>query len=146
MSLPWGRGTWAGAEHSESERDQRKGLGLYVHRKYMQRPWGKVSMMPFFFLFLSFFFGGGGHTCGIRTFPRLGLRSELQVQAYATTTTPDPSCICDLHHNLQQCHILNPVSKARDQTRTVMDTSQVLNPLSYNGNPSMVPLKTSGMA
>ena len=31
-------------------------------------------------------------------FPRLGVESELQPQAYATATaTPDSSCICNLH-------------------------------------------------
>ena len=45
------------------------------------------------------------------------LRLELQLQAYATATAiPDPSCLCDLLHSLQQRWILNPLSKARGQT------------------------------
>ena len=49
--------------------------------------------------------------------PRLGVKSELQLLAYATaTTTLDQSCICYLHHGLQQCQILNLLSEARDQT------------------------------
>ena len=32
---------------------------------------------------------------------RLGVKSELQLQAYATAT-PDPSCTCDLYHSSQQ--------------------------------------------
>ena len=41
--------------------------------------------------------------------PRLG------VKAYTTVTgMPDQSCICNLHHSLQQCQTLNPVSEARD--------------------------------
>lgn len=32
--------------------------------------------------------------------------------------------------------ILSPLSMARDQTRSLMDTSRVLNLLSYNGNSS----------
>ena len=48
-------------------------------------------------------------------FPRLGVESEVQLPAYTTTTaTPDLSRICDLHHRLQQCQILNPLSKTRD--------------------------------
>ena len=34
------------------------------------------------------------------------------------------SCICDLHHNSWQRPILNPQSEARDQTFTLMHTSQ----------------------
>ena len=40
----------------------------------------------------------------------------------------------DPHQSLQQYQILNPLSKARAQTHILMDTSQVLNLLSHNGN------------
>ena len=43
------------------------------------------------------------------------------------------SCICDLHC-LCQHQIFNPLSEPRDWTLILMDTSQVLNPLSHNGN------------
>ena len=67
--------------------------------------------------------------------PRLGPESELQLPAYNTATAmPDLSSICDLHHSSQQHQILNPLSKARDQTHILMDTSQVCNHLSHNGN------------
>ena len=67
--------------------------------------------------------------------PRLGVESELQLLAYITATaTWDPSHICDLHHSFWQCWTLNSLSKARDQTHILMDTSRVLNPLSHNGN------------
>ena len=57
---------------------------------------------------------------------RLGVKSELQLLAYTTVTaTQDPSHICDLHHSSQQHWILNPLSKARDQTCILMDTSQI---------------------
>ena len=63
--------------------------------------------------------------------PRLGVALELQLQAYTTATaTRDPSYICNLHRSLTH-QILNPLSKARDQTLTFMDPSQVshaLNP------------------
>ena len=39
--------------------------------------------------------------------------------------------------SLWQCQIFNPLSEARDQTHILMDTSQVLNPLSHNGNSSL---------
>ena len=47
---------------------------------------------------------------------------------------PDPSPICDLCHSLWQRWILNPLSEARDGTCILMDTNQVLNPQSHNGN------------
>ena len=51
---------------------------------------------------------------------------ELQLPNYATATaTPDPSHICNLHRSLWQLWILNPLSEARDQTCTFMDTSRV---------------------
>ena len=46
---------------------------------------------------------------------------ELQLPDYATAIpTLDPSHICDLHHSSQQHRILNPLSKARDQTHNLM--------------------------
>ena len=59
--------------------------------------------------------------------PRQGVKSELQLLAYATATAmADPSCICDLHCSWQQCWILNPLSRAgRDQTSILMDASWV---------------------
>ena len=58
--------------------------------------------------------------------PRLGVESELQLLAYTTTTaTPDPSHFCNLHHSSEEHQIPNPLSKARDQTRILMDTSQI---------------------
>ena len=51
---------------------------------------------------------------------------EPQRPADATaTTTQDPSHVCDLHHTSQQCQILNPLSKAGDQTCVLVDTSLV---------------------
>ena len=68
-------------------------------------------------------------------FPRLGVKLELQLPAYAPATAMlNLSRICDLHCSLWQCQILNPLSKASDQTHILMDTGRVLNPLSYNGN------------
>ena len=60
--------------------------------------------------------------------PRLEVKSELQLPAYAMVTVTamwDPSRICDLHHISQQCQILKPLHKARDGTRVFMDTSWV---------------------
>ena len=49
--------------------------------------------------------------------PRLGVKSELQLQlqAYTTATaTWNPSLICNLHHSSREGCILNPLSEARD--------------------------------
>ena len=67
--------------------------------------------------------------------PGQGVKSELWLPAYATATaTPDPSCICELCYSLWQSWILKPLREARDQTCILVDTSQLLNPLSHNGN------------
>ena len=68
--------------------------------------------------------------------PRPGVESELQLLAIATAA-PDLSCICGIHHSLLQHRILNPLSKARDGTCILMDTSQVLNPPSHRGNANI---------
>ena len=58
--------------------------------------------------------------------PRLGVKSELQLLAYATATTMlDLSLIFDLHHSSQQRWIVNPLNKARDRTLVLMDTSWI---------------------
>ena len=42
--------------------------------------------------------------------PRLGVKSELQLPAYATATaTRELSHVCDLHHSSPQCQILTPL-------------------------------------
>ena len=61
-------------------------------------------------------------------YPQAGVKSELQLPAYTTVTAtalPDLSHVCDLCHSSQQHQILYPLSKARDQTHVLMDTSQV---------------------
>ena len=67
--------------------------------------------------------------------PGFRVELELQRQAYAAgTATSNSSLICNLSLSLWQCWILNPLSKARDQTRILQTLFQVLNPLSPNGN------------
>ena len=58
--------------------------------------------------------------------PRLEVKSELQLLAYATATAMrDPSRIYSLHHSSWQRQIFNPQSEVRDQTRILMDPSLV---------------------
>lgn len=86
-----------------------------------------------FFFFLKFYFLGL-HSWQMEV-PRLAIKSELQLPAYATATAMlDLSCVCDLHHSLWQCWILNSLSEARDPTCILVDTSWDLNPLSHNRN------------
>ena len=67
--------------------------------------------------------------------PRLGVELEPKLLAYTTAAAKrDRNHICDLHHSSWQRWILNPLSEARDWTCVLMDTSQVRNPLSHNGN------------
>ena len=55
--------------------------------------------------------------------PRPGAKLELQLLAYTTATAmQDLSHICDLCCSLQQCQILNTLSKARDGTCILMAT------------------------
>ena len=71
-----------------------------------------------------FFFFLGPHERYMEV-PRLGVESELQQLAYATATAMlDLSRVCHLHHSSRQHQILNALSKARDQTRILMDASQ----------------------
>ena len=79
-----------------------------------------VVVIGFLFVFL------GPHPLHTEV-PRLGVRLELQLPAYATATAmQDSSCICDLHHSSWPPQILNPLSKeARDQTHVLMDASKV---------------------
>ena len=71
--------------------------------------------------------------------PRLGVQSELQLPAYTTATaTPDLSHIPDPHHSSQQRRILNSLSKARDQTRVLMDTSRVHYHWAMMGTPCSI--------
>ena len=58
--------------------------------------------------------------------PRLGVKSELQLLAYATAIALwDLSCACELHHTSRQHQILNPLSESRDPTCILMGTSWI---------------------
>ena len=54
---------------------------------------------------------------------------------------PDLSRVCNLHHSSRQRWVLNPPSKARDPTHILVDTNQILNPLSHSGNSLKSTLK-----
>ena len=61
---------------------------------------------------------------------------ELLLPAYTrSTATPDPSCICNLHHRSQQCQILNPLREARDWTRNLRVPSWIRFCCTMTGSP-----------
>ena len=77
----------------------------------------------FFFFFLFFFLGPPPQHVEV---PRLGVESELQLPAYVTATAMrDLNHVYDLRHSSCECQILNPLSKARDQTHILLLPSQV---------------------
>ena len=73
----------------------------------------------FYFILLFIFLGPHSRHMEV---PRLGVEPDPQLLATATT---DPSNVCNLHHSLWQCWILNPLSQAKDPTCVLMDTSQI---------------------
>ena len=77
------------------------------------------SSLAFFFpsFFFFFFFLLRPHMPHMEVLG-LGVELELQLHIYTIATAmPDPRHICNLHLSLQQWWILNPLSKARDQTQ-----------------------------
>ena len=85
-----------------------------------------VCVCSLFFSFLSFFFFFLGLHLQRMEVPRLGVELELQQQAYTTATaTPDPRYVSNLHHSSRQSWIVNPLSKARDQTSNLMVPSRI---------------------
>ena len=56
--------------------------------------------------------------------PRLGVKATAAVLRYSHSNT-ESKLHHMLHHSSWQCQILNQLSKARDQTRIIMDTSWV---------------------
>ena len=86
-------------------------------------------------LFVCFVFFLGPHPWHMEV-PRLGVKSELQLPAYATATAMwNFSCVCDLHHNSRQCCILDPLGKARDQTHVLVDSRQICFCWATKGTP-----------
>ena len=67
----------------------------------------------------------GLHPCHMEV-PRPGVWLEPQLPAYTTAiATPEPSCVCNLHHSSWQHWILNPLNEARNGTWVLMDPGQI---------------------
>ena len=79
-----------------------------------------------FFLSFSFFCFSGPDLQHMEEAPRIGAELELQSLASATATAmQDPSLICNVHHSSRQRRIPNPLSKARDRTHILIETSWI---------------------
>ena len=92
----------------------------YVQTWALPISWTLTLPGGIFSLFFSFPFTAAPVAYGSSQ-PRglIGAAAEVFTIARAT---PDPSCICDICHGLRQHQILNPESKARDQTLILMDS------------------------
>ena len=65
----------------------------------------------------SFLAGGGGAHPRHMEVPRLRVESEPQLTGlHHSCSNPGSEGVCNLYHSSQQCQILNPLIKARDQT------------------------------
>ena len=78
--------------------------------------------LPAFFFFFVF---SGPHP-QLMEIPRLQVKLELQAASlhHSHSNMGSETC-CDLHHSSRQQWILNPLSKARDPTQVLTDTSQL---------------------
>ena len=94
----------------------------------------KVNLLSYLFIICILFYFLGLHLWHVEV-PRLGVQSELQLLAYEATAAQDPSSICGLHYSSRQRRILNPLSKARDQTCILMDTSWIHFRCATTGTP-----------
>ena len=83
-----------------------------------------VRQVIYVFLVWVFFF-----FCLFSTAPTVYAGSQAWGRIGAVAAG-DPSHVCNLHHSWGQCWILNPVSKAREWTHVLLETSRVCYPLS----------------
>ena len=107
---------------------------LHIYHMYSM-VWYLIKLrQSIFFAFIFYLFFLGPHSWHMEV-PRLGIKPELQLPVYTTTTAmPDLSLVCDLcswHHR-----ILNPLSKAREWTCVLLDTSRVRFCSTSVGTPS----------
>ena len=102
--------------------------------KLSERPF--LGYNPQFFFFFCFL---GLHLWHMEV-PRLGIKLDLQLLAYATATAMQGlSHVYNLHHSSQQHRIPDALSEARDQARILMDTSWIFFLLCHNRNsPSIL--------
>ena len=84
-------------------------------------------------LILFYYFFLGPHPLH-KEVPRLRVRSELELPAFATATT-DPSHVCGPLHSSGQHQILNPLSEVLDGTCNLMIPSRIRFHCAMTGTP-----------
>ena len=103
-----------------------------------------LSLWFFFFLFFFFLVFLGLYPCHMEV-ARLLVELELVLPAYAIAiATPDLSPLCHVHYSSWPHWILNPLSKARDWTCVLMDTSQIRFHWATTGTPQLAPFLALG--
>ena len=89
---------------------------------------------------LSIYLAAGPHPHNTEV-PRRGVESELQPPAYPTATaTPDPSRICDPPRSSREHWIPDPLSEARDRTRSLTRSSRIRCCCARKGTPCFASL------
>ena len=97
----------------------------------------KNSLSLFFFFCFFFFFVFLGLHPPHMEIPRLGLNRSYSCQP-SSQPQQDPSLISDLHHSSQKCQIPDPLSKARDWTHVLMDSSRIHFCCTTKGTPRKI--------
>ena len=93
------------------------------HQRFVGTSW----KCRFLFMYLCFL---GLHSRNMAV-PKLGVKLELPHSHSNSGSEPHLRRLCC---RSQQRQILNPLSKARDGTCTLVDTGRVLNLMNHNGN------------
>ena len=96
-----------------------------------------IACIFFFFFFFFFMWLHPQHLEVSR------LEVELEQQLLDCTHSHSNLRVCNLHHSLWQCWILNPRSGTEDQTLVLMNTSQVCYIWATMGTPFGLFLNTS---
>ena len=104
--------------------------------KYMQHSSSQNQRLVTIYLFLFFFFTFIVFRASCAAYGSSQARGQIGAIAasphHSHSKTSYPSHICNLHYSSQKCRIFNTLSKARDRTRILMDTSWVHNPTIHN--------------
>ena len=89
----------------------------------------RLLLLPFFFFFWA-------PTHAAYEVPGLRVKSELQLHTYTRAmATVDPSHICDPCCSMQQCQILNPLSRSGIEPTSSWTLCQVLSHWATAGTP-----------
>ena len=121
LGPPYTEGTSLKSKKTKTK-NKTSGRKYTKHQQYINTEVVPKFCVLGFFLFVCFFRAHLQHM----EVPRLGVKSEIQLPAYTTATaTQNLNHVCHLYHSLRQHQILNPLSRARDQTCILMDTSWI---------------------